>query len=53
MRRLPEYHRALHDSGYVTPGLEFPTYPALWRALRDRREHEKRVGYRAQGTSST
>jgi fatty acid desaturase len=34
MRHLPEYHRALRESGYVTPGLEFPSYHALWRALR-------------------
>ena len=36
MRHLPEYHRALRESGYVTPGLEFPTYRArCWRALRN------------------
>lgn len=34
MRHLPEYHRALRDAGYVTPGLEYPSYRALWRALR-------------------
>ena len=27
MRHLPEYHRALRESGYLTPGLEFPTLP--------------------------
>jgi fatty acid desaturase len=45
MRHLPEYHRALLESGYVTPGLEFSSYHALWRALR--------AGDRAAGTSST
>jgi fatty acid desaturase len=45
MRHLPEYHRALLESGYVGPGLEHPSYHALWRALR--------TGNRAQGTSST
>jgi fatty acid desaturase len=34
MRRLPEYHQALCESGYVTPALEYPSYHALWRALR-------------------
>ncbi len=33
MRHLPRYHRALVESGYVQPGLEYPNYPALWRAL--------------------
>ena len=36
MRNLPRYHRALVDAGYVTPGLEYPSYRALWRALRTR-----------------
>jgi fatty acid desaturase len=36
MRALPEYHRALIDAGYVTPQIEYPSYPALWRALRSR-----------------
>jgi fatty acid desaturase len=34
MRHLPRYHRALRDAGYVTPGLEHPSYRSLWRALR-------------------
>jgi fatty acid desaturase len=34
MRHLPCYHRALRDAGYVTPGLEHPSYRSLWRALR-------------------
>jgi fatty acid desaturase len=34
MRRLPEYHRALADAGYVTQALEYPSYRALWRSLR-------------------
>lgn len=53
MWHLPEYHRALHESGYVTPGLEYPTYRALWRALRDRHEHDDVARNRARGTSST
>ena len=53
MRHLPEYHRALHEAGYVTPGLEFPTYRALWRAFRDRQRAEKPAGNQAAETSST
>jgi fatty acid desaturase len=34
MRHLPRYHRALVESGYVTPELVYASYPALWRALR-------------------
>jgi fatty acid desaturase len=34
MRNLPRYHRALVNAGYVTPALEYPSYRALWRALR-------------------
>jgi fatty acid desaturase len=33
MRNLPALHAALVESGYVQPGLEYPSYPALWRAL--------------------
>jgi fatty acid desaturase len=33
-RNLPAYHRALRDAGYVTDAFEYPSYPALWRALR-------------------
>ncbi len=32
-RNLPRLHRALVDAGYVDASLEFPSYPALWRAL--------------------
>jgi fatty acid desaturase len=32
-RNLPRYHSELVGSGYVQPGLEYPTYRALWRAL--------------------
>jgi fatty acid desaturase len=35
-RNLPRYHRLLIDAGYVTPGLEYPTYPALWGKLSSR-----------------
>lgn len=33
-RHLPRYHRAMVESGYVVPGYEYPSYPAIWRALR-------------------
>jgi fatty acid desaturase len=33
-RRLPALHRELVGSGWVTVGLEYPSYRALWRALR-------------------
>jgi fatty acid desaturase len=33
-RRLPALHRELVASGWVTVGLEYPSYRALWRALR-------------------
>jgi fatty acid desaturase len=32
-RRLPDLHRELVASGWVTPELEYPSYTALWRAL--------------------
>ena len=35
-RHLPEYHRALREAGYVDDALEYPSYPAIWRALRTR-----------------
>lgn len=33
-RHLPRYHRLLMESGYVADGLEYPSYRAIWRALR-------------------
>jgi fatty acid desaturase len=33
MRNLPRYHRELVASGYVNDGIEYRSYPALWRAL--------------------
>lgn len=33
-RNLPRYHRMLLASGYVNPGYEYPSYCALWKALR-------------------
>jgi fatty acid desaturase len=36
MRHLPRYHRELVASGYVGPGLEYPSYRALWRKLASR-----------------
>jgi fatty acid desaturase len=32
-RNLPRLHQALRDAGYVTPELEHPNYPTLWRLL--------------------
>jgi fatty acid desaturase len=33
MRNLRRYHDELVRSGYIAPGLEYASYPALWRAL--------------------
>jgi len=33
-RRLPRYHRALLEAGYVSEALEYPSYRALWSRLR-------------------
>jgi fatty acid desaturase len=30
-QNLPALHRELETSGWVQPGLEYPSYPALWR----------------------
>jgi fatty acid desaturase len=35
-RRLPQLHRELAGAGWVTDGLEYPSYRALWRALASR-----------------
>jgi fatty acid desaturase len=35
-RNLPRLHRELVDAGHVVVGLEYPTYPALWRRLSSR-----------------
>jgi fatty acid desaturase len=35
-RNLPRYHELLRESGYVTPGLEYPSYRAVWRVLSSR-----------------
>lgn len=32
-RNLPRLHRELVASGWIPPGLEYPSYTALWRAL--------------------
>jgi fatty acid desaturase len=53
MRHLPEYHRALCESGYMTPALEFRSYRALWRALRDRRATEHHTRNAVQPTPET
>lgn len=33
-RSLPTYHEELCQVGYVSAGYEYPSYRALWRALR-------------------
>ena len=35
-RNLPRLHAELERAGYVTPDFTYPTYRALWRALRSR-----------------
>lgn len=32
-RKLPQLHRELERTGYIQPGLEYPSYWALWRRL--------------------
>jgi fatty acid desaturase len=32
-RHLPALHRELVESGWIVPGLEYPNYRSLWRAL--------------------
>jgi fatty acid desaturase len=36
LRNLPRFHEALRDAGYVDDSLEYPSYPALWKALQTR-----------------
>jgi fatty acid desaturase len=33
MRNLRRCHEQLVRSGYIAPGLEYASYPSLWRAL--------------------
>ncbi len=33
-RNLPRFHEALAEAGYVDDTIEYPSYPAIWRALR-------------------
>jgi fatty acid desaturase len=33
-RNLPKLHRQLRAAGYVDDTIEYPSYPAIWRALR-------------------
>jgi fatty acid desaturase len=33
MANLPKFHKELRRAGYVTDGLEYDSYPALWRKL--------------------
>ncbi len=33
-RNLPRFHSALGDAGYVDTSFEYPSYPAIWRALK-------------------
>jgi fatty acid desaturase len=32
-RNLPRFHAELERAGYVTEGITYPSYRALWRAL--------------------
>ena len=32
-RHLPAFHAELERAGYITPGLTYPNYRSLWRAL--------------------
>jgi fatty acid desaturase len=34
--KLPRLHRELERAGYVEPGLEWPSYRALWRHAHSR-----------------
>ncbi|MGA1170435.1 MAG: hypothetical protein ACO3V2_08570, partial [Ilumatobacteraceae bacterium] len=33
-RSLPKFHRELQKAGYLTEEFEYPSYRAVWRALR-------------------
>jgi fatty acid desaturase len=33
-RNLPALHRALQQAGYIDATFEYPSYPAIWKALR-------------------
>jgi fatty acid desaturase len=35
-RNLPAFHQELEAAGYLVPGLEYPNYRSLWRALSSR-----------------
>jgi fatty acid desaturase len=37
-RKLPALHAELAAAGYITPELTYPSYRALWQALRSRAE---------------
>lgn len=37
-RNLPKLHAELEQAGWVTPDFTYPTYRALWRALRSRNQ---------------
>jgi fatty acid desaturase len=39
-RHLPALHQELVDAGWVTDELTYPTYRALWRALRSREDRQ-------------
>jgi fatty acid desaturase len=32
-RNLPRFHAELIEAGYVTPGITYPNYRSLWKAL--------------------
>ncbi|MBI4935406.1 MAG: fatty acid desaturase family protein [Actinobacteria bacterium] len=33
-RNLPQLHDALREAGYIDESFEYPSYPAIWKALR-------------------
>ena len=39
-RNLPALHRELTAAGWIVPGLEYPNYRTLWRALSARERVE-------------
>ena len=49
-RNLPKLHAELEAAGYVTPELTYPSYRALWRALRSRPEPPSRYGSTTTGS---
>ena len=51
-RNLPRLHQELVDSGWVVPGLEYPTYRAFWKAARSGTVKQADVAGAGSGQSS-